>query len=1131
MNARLLLLTLLLMVLGGAAVAQTAPVSLLMVGFACPEQDEYLRGLAEQGFNCDRCEFKELTAERLKGFQVVVLADCGQSNNDATPGPELTRVGDVLQQYVQGGGSVFINMYYGQIVTPTFAAILLANRFGGDYNLCELRDPETEVTATAWGIRFGYTDQVPASPVSAGVTGCWVPLTSGGFGVRTPAGGMKLGPEWKPFLYAGKGAGLSPVPWGVPFLDQRTNPKLPGPYCLLAGRDFGKGRVAVTNIPHGLTLSSGTAPALEGIVLDKGLRGKPSDLGKLYVNLYRWLGQPGAALGLGGAPNKFTAPDPATVRKAPPPPPGLVVWDKFQFPTPKRWVGVVGARTTLSGGQGTVAQYCAKAKAAGLNFVGFLEDAAQLTPAELKQLHADCAKESTDTFLAVPGFIIADEFEDHFFVLGTDLTLPDDDLMNPERTKLALRQDKHPDWQMGDVWLDYFYTRLGFKATVGSCLHGTGVPYYDYRDYQAVAITTRQGGKVVDDLTDGYLDLQASGQNVQPYALELMTSPADLDRVLQSGYRVVVMDNDWIHKCTLATHFNTWHCTYASFPQAITSGPEIVQWERMASHDYWADGDRWHAGYYESRIRGALKSEAGLREVRIYDNGRLVRRYDAAGAKEYAVEFGFTREQQHGFVMIAEDVKGGRAITGTYNTQNNQFEEFMCGDRNNQLAYGSGWWPDGTFFKLGNGMSPATPNKGPWNAMIMTCGAYKWDPKVGVGVSTFDGSPETDPLYNVSPGIYPTDEALADRAFHCKANRLLVSADVQVGEGIIDGTFPAGFSPSNVWHSVAPVSPTKLVTGQRRFSLWHTLAGGPVCYVIEGELGVKQPVTLKGQMDVAAVDSRGAQGWSIRNGQGSFVSGIKVPGETKRWQTGPFGSGACLSFYNSSLGACAVVGLDSDLTYLMDTPTASRFWLRYIPADMKLEPGKPVRYRMLVASWPRTTPPTDEVVDQFLQAYGLAGKPPLYKLQVETGKVLDQRFVLTAEAQDGGFAGQVAQCQLPTYIPVMVRGLNPNWSVGYYDRGGKRWRGIGALEGTGYAQIDPNPRAQRFFIGHPVTCDQAALVINCMQTGNGSFQVELHNPTAQALTANLKVSPYMADLVKLAQPQVAVPAGGSVVVK
>jgi hypothetical protein len=112
----------------------------------------------------------------------------------------------------------------------------------------------------------------------------------------------------------------------------------------------------------------------------------------------------------------------------------------------------------------------------------------------------------------------------------------------------------------------------------------------------------------------------------------------------------------------------------------------------------------------------------------------------------------------------------------------------------------------------------------------------------------------------------------------------------------------------------------------------------------------------------------------------------------------------------------------------------------------------------------------------------------------------------------------------------MVSGLHDRWSVGYLDRTAKRYRGLGVLQGTAYATIDTSAADQSFFIGHPVTCDSDAVLLNAMQTGNGSFLVELHNPTDKPLTVNLKVSPYLQELIQLPKTQVEVPAGSSVTV-
>ena len=73
--------------------------------------------------------------------------------------------------------------------------------------------------------------------------------------------------------------------------------------------------------------------------------------------------------------------------------------------------GVIGVRTSYSTGQGTVAEYAAVAKQAGLQFVIFLDEYwldgtgdKLMTPAILAKLEADCVAHSTPDLYLYPGF-------------------------------------------------------------------------------------------------------------------------------------------------------------------------------------------------------------------------------------------------------------------------------------------------------------------------------------------------------------------------------------------------------------------------------------------------------------------------------------------------------------------------------------------------------------------------------------------------------------------------------------------------------------------------------------------------------------------------------------------------------
>ena len=102
--------------------------------------------------------------------------------------------------------------------------------------------------------------------------------------------------------------------------------------------------------------------------------------------------------------------------------------------------GLIGARSAFSIGRGTVGEYAAAAREAGLDFVAFLEDFTELTPEELKQLNETCRVHSGDDLLLVPGYTIDSNIGNHMFLTGYDLPWPRDDcLTGPRKQKMMIQ--------------------------------------------------------------------------------------------------------------------------------------------------------------------------------------------------------------------------------------------------------------------------------------------------------------------------------------------------------------------------------------------------------------------------------------------------------------------------------------------------------------------------------------------------------------------------------------------------------------------------------------------------------------------------------------------------------------------
>src|SRR5690606_28209297 len=145
---------------------------------------------------------------------------------------------------------------------------------------------------------------------------------------------------------------------------------------------------------------------IDGIAMERGDGQRPSHLLKLLDNLYRWLAEPGIAQGFGGYErtnaNAIHMPtyDADALNKAAQD--DSVVAGSWASPEsdplvtgPVRPMKIlVGARSDLSDGQGSVAQWAAAARAAGYDVVCFTERLEHIDHARWDDYVASCHEHS-----------------------------------------------------------------------------------------------------------------------------------------------------------------------------------------------------------------------------------------------------------------------------------------------------------------------------------------------------------------------------------------------------------------------------------------------------------------------------------------------------------------------------------------------------------------------------------------------------------------------------------------------------------------------------------------------------------------------------------------------------------------
>lgn len=661
---------------------------------------------------------------------------------------------------------------------------------------------------------------------------------------------------------------------------------------------------------------------LEGIVLDKGLKGTPSHGYQLFSNSLRWLAEASCGKGTLGCATTDQSllrnPNLARLSKAYP-------WqEQVRFAPPESPLpGLIGPRTTYSSGKVKPEQWVEKAKACGLTWVVFLEEFDRLPPDGFEKLKADCTRLSTPRFAAIPGFTIDDEVGNHYFYFGTSFPYPDAKFLTQDRKALRSRnaelnpRQPYIPGQLAMTTLSYTYSIASFKLTAGNYLFKQdAAPFADFfSDYDAMGVITARNGKVVEDASEDFLKLCASGQSPVPLVIDLMDDPAQLGR---SGWRTVltlpeqggaIIGGSLRPETRVRDYFDIWH-TYPDNPvkPQVTSGPRIDTWSHLGPRDYEGSspGDFvWQN--YRWVLHGRASSPAGLKEVAVHDGVRLFRRFLPQGKTEFAFSLDLTHDRQHCLVLTATDMAGGRAISGDQWDRNHRIEEFMCGDRNNQLTHGYVVNKDGIGILLGGNQTLGTTIKR-ISCGISPSGTFKNDHLLGA--PAFDGAAGGEPEVWESTTPISPDHPAAEPVV-TEARRLLVTGDVAIGDGPREHGFTDDIPVHNVWSTLWRTRPIREYSVNRRNHFFQINPDSPLAvFLWQIDIALKENLSNQG-FRIATLQSRQAQSWAFRGDSHTLQTGQWD--EPATGDQGPinmaFEPNAYGAFLDSPLGGAAVFPL------------------------------------------------------------------------------------------------------------------------------------------------------------------------------------------------------------------------------
>lgn len=1081
--------------------------------------------LHELGLELDYCEAGELEKKLADGrFNVIVLG--------ATDDQKLK---PVVEGFLERGGGLFLPAPYGHMgrAANWFPTPEWGEGFGARmrWHVVEDANPDNIVT-DIMGLRHSWSDRIapPFNQNAAGVltlmgrSGMWPPLA------------FDFNADWQVVVRWAESVQPKPVEQNIGRFEAYwwTDQPLTERSGLLGVRQVGKGRLALCGFTdYWLFSSPPNCPTIE-VMLSAGAGNKSSDWLQVVANTFKWLAEPSLAEGMGGARTPEALLFASDVIPIPP----LIDWTGVRpvVRDPQKPLvlpamadmqqvrGLVGARTELSGYRGTVAEYAAEARKAGLDYLVFLENALNMDEAKFNELLRQCGEASDGLFAAIPGLTIEDAQGNHFFYIGDNLKFPTSDMVLPDGRLNTT------DISRTEAIFKYGWQYMNYRVLIGWYNHDKNhTSPVDYKLYNAFPIYSFEDGKQFDSALDDYLYRMGWGGCHTPFALELMSGPEQVAKRAINGWKTVGKiageygDGTYVNQESngVTGLRERWKTAPSWYPPYlyISNGPEILCWTPQ-NNCVVPKGDWWRPDLWQYRARLHVRSEVGLKSVTIHDGDRGVfRRWLPNGQKSFDHTMVLANNLQRDLVLEVEDMDGKRAISMELWNRNTMFDQVICGDRCNFLGTAFLRRKDGTAiwhrpgFQQNLGLSPS---KGEMNLTTFVQPASGLSPFPTLPI---DGQPQSVPTPTVQTVLYVPGE---HREVHSAPSTYLISPEYGVGQGNFAWAYdPAEYGVTktplghdykqvdasgkarkqgevgkNAWTSWFHLVPTKLMDGWVRIHATQATLG-------EVRFG-KMQVRLTMKDDVPIDPDKGWDFLRVNSPVQIYVDGNPLPVEAGKTAQGQFGRGT-IALFETPGGTAILCGEGDRLSYRWEK---NSFWVAYDPPENVLKKGE--TFEVAVPFLGTSNRLSHRQILKTLADFGLL-KPGStgYPSKIKRGRTLDSYGVWNVAAENGAFEATLPQVDLTSMISVQVDNLNDRWTafLQNHKRPMPNFRPIPVRDGRGYALLDPTDVGADAFIGHPVTCDNPNVMLQVSWMEPGKWFVEAHNDSDKKVSTTVASDP------------------------
>jgi len=1020
----------------------------------------YKSELEEDGWAVGYAALPALTWEKLKRFNVVVLQQ--------HPDVERFRLNGVFQnacrlinRYVEAGGGVlcFGDLHRGRIYGNLNRML---KPFGVRFHYAVVEETDARKIRELKNyraVKAFLTDNVAPSPVTEGVRCIWYPR----FAQTTAT--FDTDDNWRVVV---RGSATSR---SVPLGEDRTAAsglKHAEAPPLVAYRTYGKGRMVIFS-----SHSSWYTLNPYHFMWDEGFFLREGDARRLLQNIYRWLSEPGRGT-FGG----FKESEQKQVFDIGPRLKESVRKTVTRAIGGAPRSGIIGVRTTYSGGSHTVDEFCKEAARLGLDYLVFAEDRGKMDAEKWRRLADDCRRNTSADFLALPGVRFLGGQSGNEGVI-----------FNIRKPWAELPWD--------EPGFDTFI-RLGCK---NSWLANTAqinpnknpFPYYNQGAVNAHTLFTYRAAdgemRLADEDWRAFLESNAYGWALAPQTFHEIDDPSQLRAALHT-FRTFFHRDGWGKNVVLGRDvlLNT----------SVSNGPIIKRFALTEPGPWVALDDR------PIEISLEVSAEAPLAEVKLCFGGRLLRCF-RPGRKSFRTAVRCVTNESRFFYLHVTDAEGRMAFSKALPASRIRYHHFIGGDRMNGY-----WWPaeacppeqatakpSGKWARIIGSLYPRLG----WGETIGCVSPSQVSHPIGLETGSPDGGVRQ--IY-VSPRIRAGEitEFVAAAPYRTFP---LDSTDCVIVEDKIERDKEHYKQDGRTRKRVKDA---KLLAAHVRTIGYRWRSA--IILLIESDVRFKQDVEPERGLNWPALvlfkafcDARTAayetslylseSGKLVENGQ------VLLPEPT------PLPAGGYVALYPHPFGVPAVFAFEKAHFSIYEAFGTPQLCIGDDIEGGRIAKGSLIRRRYLFVLTAGGKA-DKELFARIHDRYGFDGEPA-YEVSVRHGELLEAVYAPRLRACDFYVLCNITKADLPNALGLRVEDLNENWDAGIYDLNEKKLlKHVAVYNGAGYLVLDVG-RPRDVFIGNLLVADKPEVRINVLEFGPKGIRAVVHNPAETEIAAVVKPAP------------------------